>query len=185
LTCLCVKLFEGHVARFCKLIKLRARRCKSSADGSIRESLLNASVWLVIHLARYKELLWCNFIEPKASIVEHSNSPIGILNSLSHIVCFSADYSSGKLLSSFILYWGWCYLDRCSIRIINSLAPITIICSINVDQYELGHNEVPIETSISKLSYSLIEEVLNLSIVLSISDTSLQSNGLLEISCSV
>jgi hypothetical protein len=107
------------------------------------------------------------------------------LNSLSHIVCFSADDSSGELLSSFILYRGWCYLDRCPIRIINCLAPITIVCGIYVYQYELGCNEVPIESFISKLSYSLIVEVLNLSIVLSISNTSLQSNGLLEISCCV
>jgi hypothetical protein len=185
LTCLCVKLFEGHVARLCKLIKLRARRCKSSADGSIRESLLNATVWLIIDLARYKQLHWCNFIEPKASIVKHSNSPICILNSLSQIVCFSSDDSSGELLSSFILYRGWRYIYRCPIRIINCLTPITIVSGINVDQYELGYNEITIETSISKLSYSLIEEVLNLSIVLSISNTSLQSYGLLEISCCV
>jgi hypothetical protein len=130
-------------------------------------------------------LLWCNFIEPKASIVKHSNSPICILNSLSQIVCFSSDDSSGELLSSFILYRGWRYIYRCPIRIINCLTPITIVSGINVDQYELGYNEITIETSISKLSYSLIEEVLNLSIVLSISNTSLQSYGLLEISCSV
>jgi hypothetical protein len=184
LTCLCIKLFEGHVARLCKLIKLRARRCKSSADGSIRESLLNAAVWLIIHLARYKELQWCNSIEREAPIVEHSNSSIGILNSLSHIVCFSADDSPSKLLSGFILYRGWCKIYRCPIRVINGLAPISIVSGINVDHNELGCDEVTIEASISKLSYCLIEEVLNLSIVLSISDTSLQSNCLLEISCS-
>jgi hypothetical protein len=65
------------------------------------------------------------------------------------------------------------------------LAAISIVKGISSNQKVLWLYDITEETSISELSNSLVKEVLDLSVVISVFNSSLQSNSLLILSGSL